>query len=761
MEERLFQESTWTTPKSDKTPRRRLSSFFRNSPHSSVLIKTPELQQSTSATIGTPLRFNDDEAEKQAARKAKKEQNLFQTTSKQVEVSNATLEEKLDPRQLAQLYSTTIKLCRDNKINAKNSWSLALIDHLRSLVVNGEIKTEEDPNQETEEPTEANFQLAGVTLDASTKIYSYRVDFVHTSAYSVLGDLTRSGGQPENEVVEEDDSEETVELSAVKKKHSKSRTQGECTLEKNMDNISVKTYDVEHMLDPLFQVISRAIHNTETNNSLLHALKLSQEPCKDGACHLVFDSQQPFFASLQNGCIGITPLQKYQDSYNFVKKSLQNQADSFSTDVAYKNAICPGMMKYVQSIGHSITNKENQLPSNVTVENPEMMRNDTQEWAPIDYSSVYMDSYDGLELESWNEEWAMEAKWTSSNGETFPLEEVSGMDEEEQKQWITEMFAHGADMFQVGELFNGNTEANMKWNDNKLQRLLALSWAGPTHWKYFSGVRNVYLSTNEHKGERKIEKRHRSKVDKLLDFSKPVEDVDFCSAFSQPKNPNSILLSNASWLKDEDSTNLLPPDLHYQPSDLFRLFLKPIYLVKKTIKGTDSHYHRHPDHWNTNGLEEEDIHYDFIGNQDEELSATVGNNSTSYWEPSTTTNMEELEFVEQPYKVEKVDIPFATMAKNVDIRQLKQDMWRIISEQGTFSSNESESLQEASSNSTNETLLSLQQMVTKLSEQFSERDRKDITPPYLFICLLHLANEKGLFLKESEDLSDIFITSFS
>ncbi|EME30547.1 Condensin complex subunit 2 [Galdieria sulphuraria] len=761
MEEKLFQESSWTTPKSDKKAKRRLSSFYRNSPHPSVLTKTPEHQPSSSSSTAisrTPLRFNDDEAEKQAARKAKREKSLFQTTSKELEANRATLEEKLDPRQLAQLYSTTIKLCRDNKINAKNSWSLALIDHLRSLVVSGEINAEEDASHEIEEPTEANFQLAGVTLDASTKIYSYRVDSVHTSAYSVLGDLTRSGGPPSEKVtLEENDSEETVDLSNVKKKHTQSRTQGECTLEKNIDNISVKSYDVEHMLDPLFQVISRAIHNTETNNSLLHALNLSQEPCKDGACHLVFDSQRPFFASIQNGCVGMTCRQKYQDSYNFVKKSLHSHLDSLSVDVAYKNGICPEMLHYIQNTGHAIVNKENQTPGNVDVENPEMMRNESHELEPIDYSSMYLDSHDGLELEAWNEEGAIEARWKNSHGESFPLEEVSGMDEEERKQWITEMFAHGADMFQVGELLDGNKDANMQWNDKKLQSLLTFSWAGPTHWKFVTGGRNVSLSTNEHNGERRIEKRHRSKVDKLLDFSKPVEDVDFCSAFAQPKNSSSTLLSNASWLKNEDSANLLPPDLHYQPSDLFRLFLKPTYLVKKTTSNVTNTHRNDHEHWDAECLDE-DIHYELMGNQDEEWNTVVGNNPSSNWDLSTT-NMEELEFVEQPYKVEKVDIPFATMAKNVDIRQLKQDMWRIISQKG-ITSDENESLQQASANDMNETL-SLQRMVTQLFEQFSERDRKNITSPYLFICLLHLANEKGLFLRESEDLSDIFITSFS
>jgi len=39
---------------------------------------------------------------------------------------------------------------------------------------------------------EVNFQKASCTLDASVKIYSYRVDDVHLSSYKVLANLNRT-----------------------------------------------------------------------------------------------------------------------------------------------------------------------------------------------------------------------------------------------------------------------------------------------------------------------------------------------------------------------------------------------------------------------------------------------------------------------------------------------------------------------------------------------------------------------------------------
>ena len=73
------------------------------------------------------------------------------------------------------------------KINQKNSWSLDLIDHIDD-VLQSNFNNEEGSGV-------GNFQAASCTLDASVKIYSYRVDSIHNETYRVLGDLslTRNG----------------------------------------------------------------------------------------------------------------------------------------------------------------------------------------------------------------------------------------------------------------------------------------------------------------------------------------------------------------------------------------------------------------------------------------------------------------------------------------------------------------------------------------------------------------------------------------
>lgn len=81
---------------------------------------------------------------------------------------------------LRNLLGQCLKLASENKITAKNTWGLPLIEHLEDLI--------------KAEPETTNFQKASVTLDAGVKIYGTRVDSVHTETFKILGGLGRASG---------------------------------------------------------------------------------------------------------------------------------------------------------------------------------------------------------------------------------------------------------------------------------------------------------------------------------------------------------------------------------------------------------------------------------------------------------------------------------------------------------------------------------------------------------------------------------------
>ena len=58
------------------------------------------------------------------------------------------------PAQVSELYKNCIKLASENKISAKNTWSLPLIDHMSDLV-----------KPSVAERDQTNFQRASCTLE--------------------------------------------------------------------------------------------------------------------------------------------------------------------------------------------------------------------------------------------------------------------------------------------------------------------------------------------------------------------------------------------------------------------------------------------------------------------------------------------------------------------------------------------------------------------------------------------------------------------
>ena len=68
-----------------------------------------------------------------------------------------------------------MKLSAENKISVKNAFQLKLIDYMAEM-----MKTKKKSEMD-------NFQSASCALDASTKIYAYRVDSVHSDTLKLAG----------------------------------------------------------------------------------------------------------------------------------------------------------------------------------------------------------------------------------------------------------------------------------------------------------------------------------------------------------------------------------------------------------------------------------------------------------------------------------------------------------------------------------------------------------------------------------------------
>ncbi|KAL2482153.1 Condensin complex subunit 2 [Forsythia ovata] len=150
-----------------------------------TLSPNPKQRGPFSPTSPFFLGSNDDKLERaqaRAARAAAVRRKLAAPTTD----TSPNADPCLGKEQILELFQNCIKLASENKINQKNTWELNLIDHLNEI-----IKVEEENDVET------NFQKASCTLEAGVKIYSMRVDSVHSEAYKVLGGINRVGQEDE------------------------------------------------------------------------------------------------------------------------------------------------------------------------------------------------------------------------------------------------------------------------------------------------------------------------------------------------------------------------------------------------------------------------------------------------------------------------------------------------------------------------------------------------------------------------------------
>ncbi|KAG5185912.1 condensin complex subunit 2-domain-containing protein [Tribonema minus] len=171
--------------------------------------------------------------------------------------------------KLADMYSQIIKLSSENKINAKNSWSLNLIEHMDRMILS-----------EAGGRNRVNFQKASCTLDASIKIYSYRVDETAASTYRVLENLNRTGDAPRGGGAADgadsaggSDGDGGGGAAAKGRRAARSKAASKLcladTLEKSAAALNISELDRECAVDPLFRKMAQTFDEAGSRGMLL------------------------------------------------------------------------------------------------------------------------------------------------------------------------------------------------------------------------------------------------------------------------------------------------------------------------------------------------------------------------------------------------------------------------------------------------------------------------------------------------------------
>ncbi|VAH61003.1 unnamed protein product [Triticum turgidum subsp. durum] len=558
----------------------------------------------------------------------------------------------LNRDEVMDLFHNCIKLASENKINQKNTWELGLIDHLSEIIHAGE-----------EEDDETNFQKASCTLEAGVKIYSLRVDSVHSEAYKVLGGINRAGRGEETDLGEGGDAEPAQE-EGVNKKDDDRRISPASTLESSFEALNVKKFDAAFTVDPLYHQTTAQFDEGGAKGLLLYNLGVY------GSCCVLFDSFEA-----PDKCILSDPEKAEVIDLSFAKE----QIEQMIVHMPLSNDISPTLRDIVAQF-----DEENKRPSHdassgqmlvmedqVVDSNDDSMPPDCGTWdfgGCDDQDSAYDENCNPMNFNSTNYE-------EGTDDYEYTFQGPDGPDVDERLEKI-------ADLLSLGAGFSSKTNA----------------WAGPEHWKYrkLRDLEPAQTSSGDLEVAKKSKKK-KGKQEPDIDFTKALEH-EKANVFAPPKNPKSLLLPANKVSGSEKK--------------------------KTTWDNSDDFMPSRP--WDN----------DDLGND----HVDEGDAASDVEEP--------VNLIAKPRQVNKIDVQYDKVSKQVDVHALKELLWNHIHTSAKTADLERDGIEPS---------LCLTKVLHDLPCSNRDVSTTEISPHLYFICLLHLANEHSLTLRDRPTLDEVDI----
>ncbi|MCQ2818542.1 MAG: hypothetical protein MJ252_14835 [archaeon] len=106
-------------------------------------------------------------------------------------------------------------------------------------------------------------------MDATSKIYGYRVDNVHAETFRMLGGISRNKRDDD-----EEEGGEGKDGDEAKKEKKKRKTEGKSTLD-DRSRLDFKKFDSDLKMDPFFKAMTATFADTKANALLVNCLPMS------------------------------------------------------------------------------------------------------------------------------------------------------------------------------------------------------------------------------------------------------------------------------------------------------------------------------------------------------------------------------------------------------------------------------------------------------------------------------------------------------
>ncbi|XP_078445889.1 condensin complex subunit [Wolffia australiana] len=661
------------------------------------------------------LGSNDDQLERAQARAARAAAIRRNPVAPAAQIVDSNMKsDVLGKEQITELFRNCIKLASENKINQKNTWELNLIDHLSEIIM-----------VESDDDAETNFQKASCTLEAGVKIYSMRVDSVHSEAYKVLGGINRAGkGDDKENSAEGDVAADSQE--GFQKKEADRKVSPLSTLESSFDALNVKKFDVAFTVDPLYHQTSAKIDEGGAKGLLLNSLGIY------GVCEVLFDSLETPSNIMSQKCDG--------DALDCIDLSfVRDHITEMMASLDAKKEISPTLREIV-----GLLDDNNRWPTDTS---QATQRSEDQDQSAGTNESC-LDG-DGTSFETNPDRTQVEENMFEGNlvGDYEPCgfdHDENGSIVDECPSYMTENFHGDPEVSNTYTKLEQDTESSF----DDISGFLALglgfgpktnAWAGPEHWRYrkIKAPDDIPASDLE---SSVIKSKARKKKQEACDITFTAAlDEEISDIFDPPKSRRSIMLPR----NRVPCSTTLPEDCHYLAQNLVKLLLRPdlLCLGKRQRKFSSETMQRSQPFESGASWDNESVADGYHGYDDNEAQDENGHSDQEG--PGS--------LVSKPRLVKKIEVQYDKSSKQVDVHALKQTLWSIIVESNGPADTAAEEVAE-------EAVVSFRQVLNRFSAAAGEGGAaNDVSPHLSFICLLHLANEHGLILNGSPALDQLDI----
>ncbi|WFC95307.1 hypothetical protein MBRA1_001954 [Malassezia brasiliensis] len=644
-----------------------------------------------------------------------------------------------------------MKMATDNKINATNTWSFALIDYFHDMSL---LRSESGDGS-------INFQKASCTLDGCVKVWTSRVDSVMAETGRLL-----SGLQDENESLAQNDvpsaeaagsdDEADADEDDAPRTARKNRRAREATLAKNFSQLQVKRFDLEFSVDPLFKKTSADFDEGGAGGLLMNHLHL------DDTMKVVFDSSDVAGAKDEGAAepaedanipAGETSADANTEAAPEANSATNDAEDDVSMHSESAEQVSPAAFPVdvvrallLDAAGADLTGipAEEQLDA---VLQSRVLCPSLATFAFASGNDAQLPLLQDLEEEGMGSDlpdldMAMDTDDQMDQSQELDFfdgpDALGGVGTGEDDRELGVAFVHPSDEQPTAPTSQGDHDILFDYFDNRMKK----NWAGPEHWK-MSRLNLASAAQRERRAESAApsepDRLRRRKEAQTIDFLATDQDKPVQTLFAPSATPASISMTRAA--RSDTSTHLLPDDQHFNSKRLLRLFLKPKATIllrsrpraPSVLGGTDD-----DDAWVASGADGDegfvpDLFQDGGDLYDDVLPAAALDAPAPELDESDDEGLafDTLRRVRPEY------IEHAKRAKQVDIKLLKDNIWEHLHLPPDAHE-----------------VMSFGRVLGELPAVYPKQKLEEISTSFCFICLLHLANEEGLAIAAPGQASD-------